>query len=63
MYGVGTAPVDQKRTPPERGSDLHFLIFRLTIDFAFGVLRAIRVAEKKIAAATPGVLFMIPALC
>jgi len=35
----------------------------LTIDFAFGVLRAIRVAEKKIAAATPGVLFMIPALC
>jgi hypothetical protein len=50
------------RPPPERGP-LIVYFFRLTIDFASGIRRAILVAEMKIAAALPGVLFMIPTLC
>jgi len=42
------------------GAFLHF--FRLVMDFAFGVFLAIRTAERNIAAATPGSLF-IPAPC
>lgn len=61
MYVAGTVVGDQKESPS--GEGLIFYFFRFTIDFAFGVRRAILTAEKKIAAATPGVLFMIPAPC
>jgi hypothetical protein len=66
MYGVGTAVVDQKGSPSVEGLPVvYFLIFGVVIDFAFGVRRAIRIAEKKIAAAVPGswFLFMIPTPC
>jgi hypothetical protein len=59
MYNSQSFPAGKGKGPVSGalGDQRRFL--GVVIDLAFGIWRAILVAPKKIAAATPGVLFMM----